>query len=185
MNYQRTARIIATLDCNRSCDYCVNFQSGVLEQAKPLMNLLDLRAYRAVCITGGEPTLYPDKLLRLITYIAQVNPRIKIYLYASDYTDVTSMYRIMCQIDGIHYTLHSNADTLDVAKFHALQDIIRWNELQARKSCRLTIFTGMELTLYLYPKVWTRIEKKPPDIPCPILDDEDLFLLSAELWSRS
>lgn len=183
MGYQKTARIIATLDCNRACPYCVNLQQDILKQAKPpLTNLVDLRAYNAVCITGGEPLLYPDKVLHLITSIAQINPRIKTYLYVADYPDIESWLQIFPVIDGLTYTLHSDADSLATAKFHAIQDIIRYNDLHLYKSCRLVIFTGMACTLYLSPWVWTHIEMKPPDTVCKVPSNEQLYLLSSELW---
>lgn len=183
MNFSRTARIIATLDCDRACDYCVNSQQGILEQARPLTNLLDLKGYRTICITGGEPMLYPVSLIRLIVNVARVDPRIKVYLSASNYKDIDSMITIMRSIDGIHYTIHAGETELDITKFHALQDLIRYQCLNEYKTCRLTIMNGMSSTLYLSPWVWSNIEMLAPDPACRILENEDLYLLSSELWA--
>lgn len=177
-----TARIIATLDCDRACSYCVNQQEGILEQAKPLVNLAVIGAYKFVCITGGEPTLYPDKLLHLITNIRKVAPKAAVYLYAANFTDVKTITILLRATDGLTYTLHQDATRLNVVKFHSLQDIIRYGGLYLNKSYHLVIMSGMENSLYISPWVWSRIQMQPPNLKCHVPDDEQLYMLAPDYW---
>ena len=184
MKYRKMARVIATLDCLRACPYCVNYQAGMLARARPLTKLTDLAHFDEIIITGGEPAWWPGKLTQLATRIAQVNPSALLYLYLADYTDVRAMWRLLGMFDGAHYTLHADATELDVNKFAAFQDIVRWNGLHLKQSFRLMIVDGMAHTLIMYPKVWTRIEKKPYESDCNLPEGETLFRLSEELWNQ-
>lgn len=184
MIHSKTARIIATLACGRKCDYCVNYQKGILGQIKLLTNPLELGRYNIVLITGGEPTLWPDRLSKLITVVRRVNPRIKVYLYASDYTDVAAMSRLLRTVDGMTYTLHPGCSQLDIVKFQAAQDIVRYGGLHLSGSFRLRLSDDMPDSLYLTTWVWRRIELWRPGSRCVLPEGETLYLLADSLWKE-
>lgn len=60
---KKTARVIVTLACNRKCPGCCNETIGKVASIGDISVLSD---YEEVVITGGEPMLNPDSLLRFI-----------------------------------------------------------------------------------------------------------------------
>ena len=76
-----TIRLILFLDCNLSCAYCCNEQEQFSSQfIKKDFNDIDFSKYENVCITGGEPFLYPES----IWYVINKIPKEKtIYIYTN------------------------------------------------------------------------------------------------------
>lgn len=61
----RKLRLLFTKDCNRDCPGCCN-KDWDLDH---LPVCADFKPYDLVMITGGEPMLYPERLLKLIRKI--------------------------------------------------------------------------------------------------------------------
>jgi molybdenum cofactor biosynthesis enzyme MoaA len=58
-----TIRILLGWRCNLSCAYCCNERPQFRDQIKPVrLNDIDFAQYKVVCITGGEPLLFMDRL---------------------------------------------------------------------------------------------------------------------------
>lgn len=78
---KKTLRLIITLDCNLSCSYCCNKLSEVNSKfITKTLEEIDFNQYEAICITGGEPLLRKDLILRIINYITT---NIPVYLYTN------------------------------------------------------------------------------------------------------
>ena len=92
------ARLLVTYDCPRSCPMCCNKD---MSGPKPaiLYDMDRLRGLRMVLITGGEPLLYPERLLRLIHEL-----RMKTTCQIIVYTAITDAHytleRIIRAADG-------------------------------------------------------------------------------------
>lgn len=58
-----TIRIVVDWRCNLSCDYCCNEKERFRRQFKTVsIREIDWSRYRTVCISGGEPLLFPQKI---------------------------------------------------------------------------------------------------------------------------
>ena len=58
-----TIRILVDWRCNLSCAYCCNEQPRIREQIKPVsLDEIDFSRYKMVCISGGEPLLFLERL---------------------------------------------------------------------------------------------------------------------------
>lgn len=169
-----TARLIITLDCKRKCHYCCN-TTAMLDQAKHIADLTELDNYSEICVTGGEPMLYPDKTYGIIKKLKR--PKRKIYLYTALATDTVSLFQmLMCGLDGIHYTLHYNSDVSDIV--YGLQDIERLSlEFPTGKSFRLWIDQELKRSVTIQPSSWNRVESFAFIEDCPLPKSEDLFIL--------
>ena len=67
----RKLRLLFTKDCNRNCPGCCNKDWDL--DSLPVCT--DFTPYDLVMITGGEPMLYPERLLHLIRRIREENPK--------------------------------------------------------------------------------------------------------------
>lgn len=65
-----TLRILVDWKCNLKCDYCCNEQQRFRDKIVPLpigqvVALMLHSSYKTICISGGEPLLFLDRVLRL------------------------------------------------------------------------------------------------------------------------
>ena len=110
------ARIIVTFDCKRNCSYCCNKYTKIIKKATDLYDLNDIKDCSEYIITGGEPMLYPDKVIKLIKQLRLLNKKAKIYMYTTLFKP--SLLKIIKLIDGVHYTLHANTTREDMEDFY-------------------------------------------------------------------
>jgi len=76
-----TVRVVVTWRCNRVCGYCCNRKPAVRAAFRPArLHEVDWPAYRIVCITGGEPLLYPERIERVARL---ASPRSYVVLYTN------------------------------------------------------------------------------------------------------
>lgn len=170
-----TARLIVTLKCNKKCTYCCNTPK-IIKSATVINSAAELK-YPQITITGGEPLLNSTNTISIIKDIKSNDYNSIIYLY----TAVWSWRRekIIHWVDGIHYTLHGPLNRGELENFYILQDTI---ERYPEKSYRLYIDPLVNNDIMLYnPSLWTRIEKKPFIIDCPVPENEDLYILKSAL----
>lgn len=58
-----TLRILVDWKCNLKCSYCCNEREEIRAEISPApLDSIDFSRYRFVCITGGEPLLFPDRI---------------------------------------------------------------------------------------------------------------------------
>ena len=171
MNNQ-TARLIITLDCNRHCYYCCNTKEN-LAKAIEITDLSEIDMYKEVCITGGEPMLNPMRTCDIVESLQRTD-RI-IYLYTALVYYRHLQWMLLNGLSGIHYTLHYTSEKADI------EDGVRYVEKLAEefpdKSFRLYIDPDVKGSVTITPNRWTRVEVKPWLNPCPLIPNEDLFIL--------
>jgi len=78
------ARVLITQDCNRNCPNCCAEYSTIMSTMCPC-KVEDMANYDELLITGGEPMLYPEKVMAFIKKSKEVKSRHK----------NISLYRIM------------------------------------------------------------------------------------------
>lgn len=119
-------RIIVDWKCNRKCVYCCNEYKEIIDSFKKvkfteLINLLFENQYEEIAVTGGEPLLFPYKVLSVINTIKQVSPFSKIFLYTNgDYINedtFSEFINIFSQINGINIGLHNIPDNYKLDDF--------------------------------------------------------------------
>jgi hypothetical protein len=176
--------------CNRSCDYCCNKYDSLLSKAIDIPTLDPILDSDVVCLTGGEPMLYPEKLIRIIHSlrggsIMMGQPNQKIYLYSASFYSPDfkhSLRDLIPLVDGIHFTLHAKSTGEDIRGFESLQATIReykrFNELGS-KTFRAYIAPEIEYDIPIFPNLWSRLEIKPwiPEGKCPLPPNETLYRL--------
>ena len=58
-----TLRVLVDWKCNLSCSYCCNEQERFRKDILPVrLAEIDFTQYKVVCISGGEPLLFPDRI---------------------------------------------------------------------------------------------------------------------------
>ncbi len=165
----KTVRLIITLDCPRDCSYCCNKQP-VLKQAKKIQSPDCLLGYDEICITGGEPMLYPNKIIDIIESLNNLHPlNRKIYLYTAMFNE--DLIGLIPKVDGIHVTLHQGMSGFEMGNFYHFQErsssIGFWGG-----SYRLYIHPDIKDEISIYPNRWSRIESKPFLEDCPLPENE-------------
>ncbi len=171
-----TARLITTLDCNRKCHYCCN-TTTMLAQATIITDLAELGNYSEVCITGGEPMLYPDETEQIIYDLRFQNPHRKIYLYTALATDMMVLDEMFYQkLSGIHYTVHYNS-TQDEVVDH-IYNLEELSFFYKDKSFRMYIESDVAFPVQYTPNLWSRVESFAFVEDCPLPKNEDLFILA-------
>lgn len=129
-------RLLLTEDCDRSCPGCCNKDWDL--DALGVCDSFD--GYSEVLITGGEPMLYPDRVLTLIRKIRRHNPATKIYVYTAKVDYTRAALEVLNAADGMTLTLHEPDD----AKALSVFDFELKPPLAAGKSLRLNVFNGIE-----------------------------------------
>lgn len=153
----KSARVITTFECNRNCPYCSNNYKSLISQGKEEDNLDFVKDYDEIILTGGEPMLYPERLLDLIKNIKVVNPNVKIYLYTAKWEPF--IQTILHYIDGLTYTLHKNIKQFEAFDFNTLQRHINYmHSDNENKSFRLFIHEDVKEEFNLIPATWDRIK---------------------------
>jgi organic radical activating enzyme len=184
----RKARVIITFACPKKCPGCCNTYSDIMSQAKPLNNVKQLKGFDLIMITGGEPMLTPDRVVRLANIFRKVAPNSQIYLYTALNHNSSDMSKVIDSVDGIQYTLHAEANDQDVAEFYAFQELAK--KWASNKSFRLFVDDKMKGAnqLKIVPSVWKRVEvgrwKSEDELkniqPGGLPSQEELFILSSK-----
>jgi organic radical activating enzyme len=177
----KTARLIITFDCPRDCSYCCNKYTTILNGAIEISNLDHLNKFEAICITGGEPLLNPERTLGIVKKLRENNPSAIIYMYTAYYhlNAIRYVDEILDYIDGIHYTLHEKSTLGDIKNFELFQTAIF---RKINKSFRLYIHNKINKYIMVNPLLWTRIESKEwiKEDTCELPKHETLFKLKGE-----
>jgi len=171
------ARIILWFDCNRKCLNCCNEYDSIIGKGEKISSFDGLEQYDEFLLTGGEPMLHPSRLINIINIIRDKYPGKKIYLYTALFTQV--MPSIIPLVDGIHFTLHSPVNDVDIFGFEAIQIA---SSHYPEKSFRAYIDPRIEKSIHLYPSAWKRLEVKPwlLEGECPLPDGEKLFIYEGD-----
>ena len=175
-----TARLIITFGCARACPYCCNNYKQIMSTAKPV-RLEGLAGYSEICITGGEPLLDVERTLKIVARLRTLYPEAKIYLYTAWFPG--NVKPIIDAVDGLHYTLHTGASSIDLMGFQLLQSVIckhffdpEWKD----KSFRCYISPNIRNTIPVTPYLWKRVEVKP----CWLTEEELLAERTTGALSR-
>ena len=145
MERNRKLRLLVTTDCPNHCPLCCNNSWDFSKL--PSVTSFD---YDEVMITGGEPLLFVDKVVKLARSIKNLSPILypeedapKIYVYTSiaAYFPIRQLLNV---VDGIVLTPHSKDD---VKRFIRLNERLRMylaENPQLKSSLRLNLFKNIK-----------------------------------------
>lgn len=172
----KTARILLTLKCNRSCYYCCNEKSGTSETLAGAIPVeiydTSFQQFDSVVISGGEPLLFPSKVKQLASHIKN-NADIPIFLQTALFTK--HLPEIMQLIDGVTFTIHQQTKPKDVNRFMEIQELAK---SMPGKSFRLNVHYGFEGGIIpIQPTAWKEIRFFHHRDHCPLPLNETLFTL--------
>jgi hypothetical protein len=168
----RTARIILTEQCYRSCVGCCNSYPGIIRAAAPIQTPRDVKAYKEVVLTGGEPmTVCPTDTIVWARALKSNGKHV--YVYLSDFRFWADIDALLPWVDGITWTLHAKSTLRDVDHFTAIQAIA---SVHPQLSFRLGIHPDYPYPVSLRPSVWSRVQLLNWTANCPAPEHEDLFI---------
>jgi organic radical activating enzyme len=127
-----------------------------MKNIKEIKNLNELKKYSTIMITGGEPTLYIEKVNILLKEIKKTLPNTKLYYYTATFSNKFKEL-IFPYIDGIQFSLHENILNKDLEQFLELQKDLEQNIFK-NISFRLYIDKNNNITIPINPKLWNKIK---------------------------
>lgn len=171
---KNTARVLVTAKCNKDCSYCCNKKPGVLESAKVVQDLKFLAEYHNLCISGGEPMLYPGMVMNLIREADDLG--LDIYLYTAQYT--RHMHDMLIYLSGMTYTVHAAAGKKEIRDFLNMQKLLETGSSVAWANWKLLIDARIrdQIRQDIKEDLWNEIEivSEWKD-DCKIPENEDFF----------
>lgn len=173
----RKARLIVTNKCPKNCVGCCN-KDWKGEPAKKMENF----DFDKILITGGEPMLFPQKLIDLCIDIRS-NSKAKLILYTAKTNQLMMLMIIMHYVDGLTVTIHEDSDIQSFINFNnSLRVYLR--EHNMTKKLRLNVFSGDFSSTALENEdlsIWNVDMNRQWIKDAPLPENEELFELP-ELW---
>lgn len=174
---KKTARVIVTYQCNRSCPGCCN---GHGNEVRKIENIEELLGYEEIILTGGEPMLLGTRIHDFIFNLRSLGYSGCIYLYTAYWKDNRVNHELIKAVNGITFTIHAEANDADIIALKSLSKQKRLDE--SKFSSRLIIdsrvyekydLSNIDLTN------WDVIRKLQWKDYCPPAENEELveFLL--------
>ncbi len=159
-------RLLLFEDCNRKCAGCCNKDWNL----KTLEVETDFTQYDTIMLTGGEPLLKPDVVLKTIKKIRKQNKRANIYMYTAMVDNPKLIAKVLEKLDGITLTLHTHIDGRLLNNVN--NELIKSKVMYKNKSLKLNIFSGV--TVYFLDKIfWNDIKEHIEWIKdCPLPEGE-------------
>ena len=168
---KKTARVIVTTTCNRRCPGCCNETIGRVASIGDISILSD---YEEVVITGGEPMLNPNTLLRFIKALKKQNKKQRIYLYTACLT-MDDHPVILKHLDGITVTVHAEATDNDIRDLKYMSYNLYGEDLDMRLFIDKRVYDRYDLS-NICMKSWDVVRKLEWKEKCDPADNEDLLL---------
>jgi len=148
---------------------------------KEINDVSPLKPYDTVTLTGGEPMLYPDRIVDIMSALRQQNPKQKIYLYTTIWTH--QLKAIIEYFHGVQFTIHRNPTATDTGAFFLFQQHILSQFKTEEKSFRLSLDPTINTSICIIPQAWSRIKIKQWRTPDKLRIPEgsnNLFILKPD-----
>lgn len=158
-------RLVITYDCPRACEGCCNHG-----REKPeIISLKDISNYKEIYITGGEPLLYPGRVVEIGNYLRQSEAKLFVY---SAFFDELNWLSVLPWLDGITFTIHDKEGIHDWENLDFLIRNLGYDDL----SLRVNVFRKAGYEPYL--GLW-KIKNNMEWIEnCPLPKGEDFRMLN-------
>lgn len=171
-------RLIVDAKCNRRCAGCCNNQFDITK----LPVCTDYTPYDEIILTGGEPMLFPDRIVEIVLAIdaqKRNHGRTPIYMNTAKLDNVDDMNNVLPWLDGVTLTLHNQKDVVTFCKIFSSD--FRSVGIKSTHSLRVNHRAGLNLKAIpaLLRRRWTF--KEIPAVftdDCPLPKDEVLMRYS-------
>lgn len=166
----KKARLIISYMCKRQCVGCCNRHYEGPDPIK-IKYVDSLRGYDEVCISGGEPLLFPKQTLHAIHRLREISPKTKIYVYTAAVDRPEPLAWVTYLADGITLSIHTQQDLI------TFRQTIPWGGILGieGKSMRMKIFEGVTVPQDLDLTGWQVDFRVKWLAHCPLPKDETLF----------
>jgi len=164
-------RLIVTNVCNRKCPGCCNV--GWKGPQPKLMTFNDLKDYDTIIITGGEPLLYPEKVIDFMNQFTIQD----FILYTASMCDERLLTDIFFHpnLSGITFTIHDQKGLDEFERFNKiLKNAI--HDCGLSFSLRLNIFPADVVLRPMDLSGWN-VKLIEWIVDCPVPNDEDFGML--------
>ena len=165
-------RLVTTNICPRKCELCSNKNNN----HPPIVTIEEANKYDMVILTGGEPMMYPDNMVKLLDELGGT----KVVIYTAYIHDPFQTRRVLFQpnVVGVTFTIHDNKGLDD---FHLFDQCVRQviDKIPFRKlSLHLNIFPS-DITQFkaMDFSLW-RVKMIDWIVDCPLPSDEDFGIIS-------
>ncbi len=164
-------RLIVTNVCNRKCPGCCNV--GWKYEPPIPMTKDEIEQYSTIIITGGEPMLYPEKLIEFMDDFDHSN----FILYTASIGNLHWIKDILYHpnLTGLTFTIHDQKGLDDFELLYTIvQDVLQ--DRQTPMTLRLNIFLS---DVVLRPMKFYGWDVKIIEwiTDCPKVEDEDFGVL--------
>lgn len=173
-------RLLLFSECNRTCPGCCNNDFNL-----PSLPVVESYVgYDEIILTGGEPMLRPDLIIKTVGDIrnelfqswletkGESLVSTPIYMNTARPTRAYELLTVLHWLDGITLTLH---EPYDVAPFQVLNEFILRLPTQG-KSLRLNVFKGIDLSGIDLAR-WQVKDNIEWIVDCPLPEDEAFMRL--------
>lgn len=170
---KKTARVIVTTNCNRNCPGCCNSK---INEIPDIVDISMLANYEEIVITGGEPMLNPDSLLKFIKALRKQNKEQKIYLYTA-HLAMEEHRKILGKLDGITVTLHAEATDDDIRSLKYMSELlyVYMEDLDMRLFIDKRVYEKYDLS-NIRLQAWDVVRKLEWKENCCLAENEDLLM---------
>lgn len=142
---ETTLHLYVTSNCTNHCPLCCNREYPV--DQIPIVSPEELRTVNTLCITGGEPLLYPDKVRSLIEDIS-------IECWKNKWTNLKNQ-KVYIYTSGSELSQKVSQDFIGIASgfsigpksykdWKTVETLLREDSLRAYKNNRLYVFPEWE-----------------------------------------
>jgi len=160
----KTLRLLLWEECPRNCSGCCNKDWDL--KTLPCVRVADYVGYDEIILTGGEPMLYPCKLLQIIHALRSWSEA-KLYLYTAQCQP--ALLSMLHYVDGLTVTLHEQSDVANFDLFNSFRR--EMFDKYGKKSLRLNIFKGID-TSELNLEDWQVKDNMEWIKNCPLPENE-------------
>lgn len=135
----KALRLILFKQCHKHCEGCCNGDWDL--DNLPVVE--SFSGYDEILLTGGEPMLDHNLVMRVIKQIRQENENAKVFMYTA-MPQHPNIFDVLKELDGITITIHEQSDVKDYYHFNSLVPLSFRD-----KSLRVNIFKGIKVSTVL------------------------------------
>lgn len=170
------ARLIYTTKCNRACEGCCNESLDMSAQKKAFF-IDDLAHYDEIIITGGEPCLDVENLVRFARALRAQNNNVKLILQTAYWPkDRLAAESIIDVFHGVTYTLHANPTLDDIIRLKLLaKPMSHMYDCMIRVNIDVSVYNTHDLS-NINMLSFAEVRKMRLKEDCPIPDGEELVV---------
>lgn len=173
---KKTARVIVTFKCNRSCPGCCNTD---LPPYRTIHRPEDLLNYEEIVITGGEPLLIDICVYQLLRDLKEAEYNGRIYMYTAMWGALHSYAVILNDLDGITFTLHAECTDMDIYALNRLSKELQSRWINSRLFIDTRVYERYDLS-NIDLTGWSVIRKLQWQEHCDPAPNEDLIYFDLE-----